>query len=129
MVYDEPTAKGRPRVVVQNGRARAYTPSKTQQAEWRIRQAWIAEHGTAPTSYPIHLTVRAYVSMPKSIPKRDRLTALPTKRPDLDNYVKTVADALDCVAWGDDAQVVVLTASKHYAVDGPPRWEIEVEPA
>lgn len=33
-------------------------------------------------------------------------------RGDLDNYVKTVLDALNGVAWDDDSQVVKITAIK-----------------
>lgn len=33
-------------------------------------------------------------------------------RGDLDNYVKTVLDALNGVAWPDDSQVVKITAIK-----------------
>ena len=35
-------------------------------------------------------------------------------KPDLDNLVKSVLDALNDVAWHDDAQIVELHVSKHY---------------
>ncbi|MHB8393920.1 MAG: RusA family crossover junction endodeoxyribonuclease [Candidatus Dormibacteria bacterium] len=95
---------------------------------WQIRQAAITAMGDQePFSGPVRVEVTAYVRRPASIPKRDRLTALPTKRPDLDNYLKTVLDG--CLPlWVDDAQVVSLTAAKVYAVTGSPRWSISVEP-
>lgn len=33
-------------------------------------------------------------------------------RGDIDNYIKTVLDALNGVAWGDDNQIVKVTAVK-----------------
>jgi Holliday junction resolvase RusA-like endonuclease len=126
IVYTEPVAKARPRVTVQNGRARAYTPSKTQEAEWRIRTEWIAAHGLHPLAGPVYLVVIAYVAMPKSMPQKRREGALPVTRPDADNYLKTAQDALNEVAWADDSQVVDLRVAKRYAIDGPPRWELEV---
>jgi len=38
-----------------------------------------------------------------------------TKRPDLDNLVKAVKDALNGIAWIDDCQVVSMVAKKKYA--------------
>lgn len=37
-----------------------------------------------------------------------------TVKPDLDNLVKAILDALNGVAWHDDAQVVELHISKQY---------------
>lgn len=39
-------------------------------------------------------------------------------RPDLDNLVKAVLDALNGVLYVDDAQIVIITAEKHRAADG-----------
>ena len=127
-VYDEPVAKARPRVTVRAGRAHAYTPAATLQAEWRIRNRWIETHGTEPMTGPLALTVTVWLAIPQSMPKKHRATAQPTKRPDLDNYIKTVMDALNGVAWADDSQVVRIIADKRYIKDATlPRWEIAVE--
>jgi Holliday junction resolvase RusA-like endonuclease len=127
-ILNEPIASARPRVVTRGGHAHAYMPSKTVQAQWRIREALTAAAGPdwCPLAGPVRLTVTAYVRMPASIPKRDRLTALPYRRPDLDNLVKTVMDGAS-ILWRDDAQVVELHASKRYAVDSLPCWEITIE--
>lgn len=39
----------------------------------------------------------------------------PTTRPDLDNYIKAVFDALNDLVWKDDGAVVNLQASKRYS--------------
>lgn len=48
----------------------------------------------------------------------------PIVRPDIDNYTKSVLDALDGIIWKDDAQVVTLSANKYYSDD--PRVELTV---
>jgi len=127
-IPDAPVASGRPRVAVRGGRPHGYMPAKTAQAAWRIREHVTAELGPTwtPLGGPIALAVVVYVPMPASIPKRERLTARPERRPDLDNYVKTAMDGLSPL-WDDDAQVVELHAEKRFAVDRPPCWEIAVE--
>lgn len=39
---------------------------------------------------------------------------LPMKKPDLDNIIKAVCDALNRFAYHDDAQIVSITCSKAY---------------
>jgi Holliday junction resolvase RusA-like endonuclease len=48
----------------------------------------------------------------------------PTSRPDTDNYIKSVQDALNGIVWKDDSQVVALIADKWYS--DKPRIEIDV---
>ncbi len=79
-----------------------------------------------PFSGPVRVEVTAAVAMPASAPKRDRLTAQPIRRPDLDNYIKLALDGCG-PCWRDDAQVVELCARKVYASDGRPHWTIAVE--
>ena len=40
---------------------------------------------------------------------------LPLKKPDMDNIVKVVADALNGVAYQDDKQVILVSAKKAYS--------------
>lgn len=47
------------------------------------------------------------------------------KRPDLDNLVKTVCDALNGIAFEDDSALVQIVASKIYSEN--PRTEITLE--
>ncbi len=127
VVYAEPVAQGRPRVAVRGGKPHAYQPARSAQAGWEIRQAARAALGAQePFSGPLAVTVTAWVRMPASVPKSRRLTAQPTRRPDLDNFVKLTLDGCSPL-WVDDSQVVELSAAKRYALDGPPRWAITVE--
>ena len=40
---------------------------------------------------------------------------LPLKKPDVDNIVKVVADALNGVAYHDDTQIALVVAKKAYS--------------
>lgn len=41
-----------------------------------------------------------------------------TARPDIDNLVKAVTDALNGILWKDDSQIVSLSAEKRYGESG-----------
>lgn len=119
-----PVAKGRARFM-RNGHI--YTPTRTTDAEGEIQRAWVERHGDLPAIGPLSLFIVAWLPMPKSVPKRRREQAEPVVRPDVDNFAKTVLDALQGVAFGDDSQVVELFVRKHYAREGSqPGWEIEL---
>lgn len=113
----EPVAKGRARVSVRGGRAHAYTPSKTVDAEERIR--WFFRDGRyekVPANVPVTVSVAFCMRRPKSCPKT---RIRPTVKPDLDNLEKLVLDALNGFAWEDDAQIVEKRAIKLYVESEP----------
>ena len=43
---------------------------------------------------------------------------MPVSKPDLDNMVKAVGDAMNGIAYSDDSQIVSLKARKVYALVG-----------
>ena len=67
---------------------------------WSFKEA--APRGMPLIEGPISLGVYAHFPYPGT--GKDRIT-LKTSRPDLDNIIKNVKDALNGVAWKDDAQV------------------------
>lgn len=76
------------------------------------------------------MTVDIYRGIPKSWSKTkqeqaERGIIKPTLKPDVDNYVKGIKDALNGIAYVDDSQVTVLLISKFYARE--PRVEVKVE--
>lgn len=106
----EPQGKARARAV----RGNHYTPEKTVAYEQSV--AWAgkaAMRGRAPMAGPVRLSFTAVFQIPGSASKgkrqgmRDGLI-LPTKKPDIDNILKAVADGLNKVAFNDDAQIVSL---------------------
>ena len=48
----------------------------------------------------------------------------PTKKPDADNIMKAVADALNGIAYKDDSQIVNVTIAKWYS--DTPRVEVAI---
>lgn len=126
----EPVAKGRARSFIRAGHIAHHTPEKTARYENLVRLAAQQVMARAPIEGPVHLTVRAFFSIPVSWSlKKQRSAALGelmhTKRPDLDNVVKAIKDGANGVVWKDDSQVADIRASKRY---GTPRVEVEVSP-
>ena len=105
--------KARPRVT-RNGR---FTPSSTREAESRVAaaaRAALPDGAKAPLfgrRQPVAVGVTVWRPLPESRPRR--VEGEPdTYKPDLDNVAKLVLDALNGVAFEDDAQVTTLYASK-----------------
>lgn len=120
-VAGTPVPKARPRFShTRGGRAFAYTPKSTQDAEARIRAAWIEKHGTQPAEGPLRLSVAFTMPIPKS--RRDIKDGDPhTSRPDTDNLLKLVQDALNGLAYKDDSQIWMTIACKNYGEE-PGTW-------
>jgi len=122
VVMGEPVPKGRPRVMVRGKFPIIYTPKATREAEESfIAQAVKYKLPGTPPEGPISIIIRFYKERPKSKSKREIHW---TSKPDLDNLVKLVLDALNKIFFKDDSQVVDITASKEY--DSIPRTEVEI---
>ncbi len=119
IVEREPQGKARPRFSRKSGTV--YTPSKTAKYEKEIRQSFLAAGGKMiPAGSYVAVTVDAYFSIPKSYTKRKRLECehnikRPDKKPDIDNVLKAVLDALNKVAYADDKQVIGIVCRKWYS--------------
>lgn len=114
-VPGDPVGKGRPRFT-KNGHA--YTPKKTVDYEDEIRKAWQEQAGGAKVEGAIKAEIVAVFSVPKSTSKKAREKMLsgqvrPTKKPDADNIAKCI-DALNGLAFDDDAAIVELNVTKIY---------------
>lgn len=131
-VPGQPVGKGRPRATVRAGRARLYTPAKTEKYEARVALfAQQAMAGRPVMAGPVALSVTALFPIPPSWPKKRQAAARAgteqhTKRPDADNCAKAILDGLNGVVWKDDSQVVTLSIEKRYAE--VPRVEVLVVP-
>lgn len=115
-VAGEPQGKARPRFTRYG---RTYTPCKTTAYEYEIREAF-RKAGGKLTELPVKVQITAYYKIPISVSrsraaKMDGGEILPTKKPDTDNIAKAVCDALNGVAYKDDAQVCSLVVEKVYS--------------
>lgn len=122
----EPFGKQRPRVT----KFGTYTPEKTANYENLVKLCFRQEHKGKLLEGPLDISITAYYPVPKSTSKKKAGLMLaqlirPTKKPDCDNIVKIVCDALNNIAYKDDAQVVSCKVSKFYS--DRPRVVVKLE--
>jgi len=107
-----PKPAPRPRVT-RNG---TYNTKEYTQYKKLIQMAYKARNKEQPTEQPIYMKIDFFFAIPKSWSKKKKETAKwHTSRPDTDNLVKSIKDALNGVVYKDDSQVSVLFARKQYA--------------
>jgi Holliday junction resolvase RusA-like endonuclease len=97
-----------------------YTQEQTRQAKTSIQHAAKIQIGTPLVPGPVEFFARYYFEVPPSWSDRKRGQALRgeilhTTKPDFDNLGKLTCDALNNIAWKDDAQVQRGVIEKHYA--------------
>ncbi|MCX4355798.1 MAG: RusA family crossover junction endodeoxyribonuclease [Oscillospiraceae bacterium] len=131
-VEGDPQGKARPRFSTANGRFRAVTPKQTVKYENSVKWAYKKNCGSQrfEDNASLNVKITAYYGIPqsKSNSKKEQMranTILPTKKPDCDNVAKAVLDALNQIAYKDDAQVAELTVLKRYSDN--PRVEVIIQ--
>ena len=131
----KPCGKGRPRFT-RNGHT--FTPEQTVNYENLVKLTFRGAYPEAEpiaANTPIRAELRLYFPIPQSISKKKRefmskRQAWYTKKCDIDNATKIIFDALNLLAYRDDAQICELYAVKLYS--DTPRvevkfWEAKVE--
>lgn len=104
------TPKGRPRIT---RTGHAYTPQKTKAYAEKVQ--WVAR-AFAP---------RTPLLGPVSVRIVEYRKGTPEARPDIDNVLKNLLDAMNGLIWRDDSQVVQLFAEKRHD-EKEPRVEVEI---
>lgn len=120
--------KDRPRFNMRSGKV--YTPSTTTRFEQMVEQCYKTQGGNYFDSQPVILSVVLFYKLPQSLSRKRKDAMLekkepPLVKPDIDNVVKLVMDALNGVAYDDDKQVVRQYAEKRYT-DGEPYLAVRV---
>lgn len=128
LIPGKPMGKQRPRFMRKTGIT--YTPKETINYETLVQQLYISEFKNLRFEGPLKMNIAAYFEIPKSKSKKvhERMLAgyeLPTKKPDMDNIIKIVADALNGIAYHDDSQIVQCKVEKFYTMN--PRVEVEIQ--
>lgn len=116
--------KGKARPRINTYTCRAYTPCDTKDYETLIKQYFKIKY---PKYEPIlegriSVKIVAYFKIPKGTSKKKTESMLkgdisPTKKPDIDNIVKIILDALNKMAFNDDNQITKIEVEKAYAVE------------
>lgn len=118
-VTGEIVGKARPRMNTYTGKA--YTPTKTKNYEYLVKQCFLLKYPNAEViEGRASVSILALFQVQKSTSKKNSERMLdkqisPTKKPDIDNIAKIVLDALNKLAYKDDTQVVDLNVAKEYA--------------
>lgn len=128
-VFGEPVAQGRPRASTQGGFVKLYDPAKSRNYKDYVRLAAASHAPPKLLEGPVAIMLIAYRSIPKSFSKKKSAAAeagelYPVSKPDADNYLKGVKDALKGVMWIDDSQVVDAYVRKRYSAK--PRIEVKI---
>lgn len=117
-VLGPPKGKARPRF----SGGHAYTPTATRTYESQVRTAYNDVALGVRFTGPVRMEILAFYPIPKSAGKARRAAmeagnVQPVKKPDWDNLGKIICDALNGLAWRDDAQVVDAHVVKRYGVE------------
>lgn len=110
----------RPIITTDNPKLKPYRQELTNtalaiMAERGIQKPLAAKH------VPVRLDLVFYLEKPQSVGKK---RAHMVVKPDIDKLVRSTTDALTGILYADDAQVVGMSAFKHYGT--PERVEIMV---
>lgn len=125
LVEAKPQGKARARTFYDKraDKMRSVTPEKTKSYEDLIRWSYKAAGGQYMGEKLVKVEIQAFYPIPKSFSKKKRNDAIferirPTTKPDCDNIIKVVLDALNGVAYYDDKQVVSVSCEKYYGETG-----------
>lgn len=127
-VHGTPAPQGSKRAIVRGGRAALIESSHDRVKSWRqaVVDAALAED-CPQLAGPAEVAVTFRLKRPKGHYRtgrnahllRDSAPAYPHGMPDLDKLLRSTMDALTAAGvWGDDAQVVAVTAAKTYGQPG-----------
>ncbi len=120
-VPGKPVAKGRPKAAARGKFITLYTPQSTVSYESKVALcAAQALDGQPLLAGAVEVVMRIMLPIPASWSAKKRLQAeqgsvLPKVKPDMDNVVKAIFDALNGIVWRDDTQVVDMIVRKRYA--------------
>lgn len=125
IVEGKPQGKARARTFYNSraGKMQSVTPVQTKSYEDLIRWKYRAAGGKYYGEKTLQVNIEAFYPIPKAFSKAKVNDAIdgklrPTTKPDCDNIIKVVLDALNGVAYYDDKQIISVSCKKYYAQQG-----------
>jgi len=106
-------AKQRPRFT----KGRAFTPTETRKCEAAIKK-WAKDENIPSVTYPLRIKIEVLEAESKEDAVRilDSIRGLVYhNKGDVDNFGKTILDALNGIAYRDDKQIAHLEIKRRYA--------------
>ena len=128
IILGEPVAQQRPKF--NSYTKKAHDPIKSKNYKLFVGHEAKLQHQGPLIDCPIRVEIDVYRknnkgTSKKEIARREKKLSMPTVKPDIDNYVKGIKDALNGVIWVDDNLVIELEAKKYYSVN--PRIEVRIK--
>lgn len=120
-VPGDPKGKGRPRFSRVGKFTKTYTDAKTRLYELKIaNEAKLAMFPHEPLETPVAVYMEINVPIPASYSKKRKEACLlgfemPCKKPDADNILKGILDAMNEIVYKDDVQVIKINVIKKYS--------------
>ena len=118
-VPGEPFAKQRPRAARKGSFITIYTPRETKLYEEKVKKCYEKIYKGVQLNGDLSVYIEGVFPVPKNVSKKVREKMLSgeiphIKKPDCDNMAKVCLDALNGVAYPDDAIINQLHVSKRY---------------
>jgi Holliday junction resolvase RusA-like endonuclease len=116
-----PVGKGRPKFARRGNFVSTYTPEKTASYENLVKvKAEEAMQGCSLFDGAVSVEIWLFVTPPASWSQKKQRAALdggifPTSKPDVDNVIKGIFDAMNEIVWKDDKQACDLRVVKRYS--------------
>ena len=119
-----PKAQPRVKAFVRGGHAGVYTPDGAETWKQEVRRQAVANAPESIIAGVVRIQLDFFLPRPKvhldkhGVPK-PKSPVWCQKKPDLDNLIKAVTDAITNTqrVWLDDSQVCFISATKSYALD------------
>lgn len=121
IVLGPAVGKARPRSAKRGNHITLYTPKETVTYENLVKMAAVEPmRGRALFCDAVDVALTIHVAPPESWSQKKKRAALadeirPTTKPDADNVLKAIADALNGVVWADDKQITDVVIKKRYS--------------
>jgi Holliday junction resolvase RusA-like endonuclease len=122
--------KKKPKVVVENPFIQWYDPGADDKKEISEFIKTVLPKGFEIIGGECYLFMEIYKPILASFNRKEKFLAeakilRPEKKPDTDNYAKTVMDAMSKLVWSDDGSVVQNNVEKYYS--SKPRMEVTLQ--